>query len=181
MCTRHSAQKVVVSVKAVGGLALGALDLGLLQLPRYCADYAFGDTILQIEDVLDAAVKMICPEMHASGSIDQLSRDAHALLVLAHAAFEHITNAKLPTHLFYIDCTVLVAKARIARDHKQPTDATQRRDDVLDDSVREIVLPRVIAHVLERQDGDRRLVREGRPYREHIEADKSIAAARDGN
>ena len=56
MCTRHSAQKVVVSVKAVGGLALGALDLGLLQLPRYCADYAFGDTILQIEDVLDAAV-----------------------------------------------------------------------------------------------------------------------------
>src|SRR5215469_8235751 len=65
MCTRHSAQKVVVSVKAVGGLALGALDLGLFQLPRDCADHAFGDTILQIEDVLDAAVKMICPEMHA--------------------------------------------------------------------------------------------------------------------
>src|SRR5262249_48661641 len=117
----------------------------------------------------------------ATGSIDQLSRDAHALSVLAHAAFEHITNAKLPTNLFYIDRTALVAKARIARDHKQPADATQRRDDVLDDSVREIVLSRVVAHVLERQDGDRRLVREGRPLREQFRADRSIAAAGKGN
>src|SRR5262249_9169556 len=66
VCARHAAQKVVVSVEAVGGLALGALDLGLLQLAGDCTDHAFGDAILQVEDVLDATVKMIRPEMHAS-------------------------------------------------------------------------------------------------------------------
>jgi hypothetical protein len=58
------------------------------------------------------------------------------------------------------DCAAFVGEARIACDHKQPMDMTKSSDDVLDDAIGEIVLSRLIAHVLKWQYGDRRLVRQ---------------------
>jgi hypothetical protein len=51
----ETAQIAIVSVEAVGALALGALDLGLLQPRRDCTDDAGGDEVLQIEDVVEIA------------------------------------------------------------------------------------------------------------------------------
>jgi hypothetical protein len=52
----------------------------------------------------------------------------------------------------------LVDETRIARDHEQPLDARQTRNDVFDHPVGEILLLGVAAHVLERQHRDGRLV-----------------------
>src|SRR5215472_1900424 len=53
------------------------------------------------------------------------------------------------------------SKARVAGDHKQPADAAQRCDNFLDHAVCEIFLLWVSAHILERQHGNRRIVRLG--------------------
>jgi hypothetical protein len=179
---RHPAQEIVVGVEALGRLARGPLDFGLLELRRDRADHARGHLILQIEDVFDAAVEMVGPQMRAGRNIDELRRDAHPLRQLAHAAFEHVAHAQLSTDLLHVHGPSLVGEARVARDHEQPADVTERGDDVLDHAVGEVVLPGVVAHVLEGQDGDRRLVRKRRLLMARInEANEAIAAARHGN
>ena len=80
---------------------------------------------------------------------------------LAHAAFQHVAHAQLAAHLLHVDRPALVGEARVARDDEQPADARQRRDDVLDHAVGEIVLLGVAAQVQERQDGDGGLVGKG--------------------
>ena len=155
---RHAAQIVVVGVEALGRLALGALDLRLLELWRDRADDALGHPVLQLEDVLERAVEAVGPEMGAGRRIDELAGDAHAVRGLAHAAFEHVAHAELAADLPHVDGAALVGEARIAGDHEQPANARQRGDDVLDHAVGEILLLGVAAHVLERQHGDRRLV-----------------------
>src|SRR5690348_17232408 len=46
----HPAKIVVVRVQASGRLALGAIDLGLLELWTYGADDTAGDAVLQLEN-----------------------------------------------------------------------------------------------------------------------------------
>ena len=162
----HAAQKIIVGVEALGRLALGPFDLGLLQLGRDGAHHARGHLILQIEDVRQLAVETVRPEMRARRSIDELPGDAHPVARLAHAAFEHVAHAELAPDLLHVHRPALVGEARIARDDEQPAQARQGGGDVFHHAVGEILLLGIAAHVLERQDGDRGLVREasaGRP------------------
>jgi hypothetical protein len=99
--------------------------------------------------------------MHASGRIDQLPGNAYPITAFAHRAFKHIPNPKLPPNLPYIDCLTFVGKARISCDHEQPANATQRGDDFLDHTIDEIFLFGIAAHVLEGQNRNRGLVRQG--------------------
>ena len=69
-------------------------------------------------------------------------------------------------HLLYIDGFALERKARIASDHEeQPFEPRQRRDDFLNHPIRKILLLGIDGHVLERQDCDGRLVRQGWRWR----------------
>ena len=114
--------------------------------------------------------------MRAGLCLDQVAGDAHPVAALAHAAFEHIADAEFAADLLHIDRLALVGEARIAGDDEEPADARQRGDDLLDHAVGEIFLLRVAAHVLERQDRDRRLVGERRaPVR------RSARRGRDGD
>jgi hypothetical protein len=99
--------------------------------------------------------------MRIAGRVDQLTGDAHSVAGFAHRAFEDISDAKLAPDLLHIDRLALVRKTRIAGDDKQPADARQRSDDLLDHPVDEIFLLRVAAHIGEGQYSDRRLVGEG--------------------
>ena len=85
--------------------------------------HALGHSILQIEDVLNAAVEMICPEMRAASAVDELRRDAHPLCCFAHATFEHIAHTQFTPDLLHVDGAALISEARIACDHEQPADA----------------------------------------------------------
>ena len=86
---------------------------------------------------------------------------AHAIAALAYRAFEHVTDPEFAADLLYVDRPALVGEARIAGDDEQPANAAQRGDDVLHHPISEILLLRIAAHVLERQDGNRGFVRQG--------------------
>jgi hypothetical protein len=96
--------------------------------------------------------------MCSGRGFDQLRRDAHPVTRLAHASLQHIAHAEFPPDLPHIDGPAFVGEARIARDHEQPFDPRQAGDDVLDHAVGDILLLAIAAHVLERQDRDRRPV-----------------------
>jgi hypothetical protein len=96
--------------------------------------------------------------MGAARRIDQLAGDAHAAAGLADASLQHVAHAELAADLADVRRLALVGEARIARDHEQRLDAREAGDDVLDHAVGEVFLLRIAAHVLERQDGNRRLV-----------------------
>src|SRR5262249_45359553 len=117
---------------------------------------------LEVEDIFERAVEAVGPEMRTGCRVDQLPSDAHPLASLAHRAFEHVADAELTPDLLHIDRLALVGKGRIAGDDKEPTDARERGDDLLDHAVREIFLLRVATHIGERQDRDRRLVGQSR-------------------
>ena len=87
----------------------------------------------------------------AGDRVNQLRADAQPLAGPAHAAFEHIANAKLARHLPDVDGAALVDKGRVARDDEQPPDARQASNQVLGYAVSEVVLIRIAAHVVKRQ------------------------------
>ncbi len=109
--TGHAAQQVVVGIEPLGRLALGALDFGLFEFRRDRDDHARRDLVLQIENVLEATVEAIRPEMRAGRGIDQLSGDPHAVRRLAHAALQHIADAELAADLLHVDAAALVGEA----------------------------------------------------------------------
>src|SRR5215203_4907507 len=94
--------------------------------------------------------------MTAGGAIDQLARDPDTLAGLANAAFEDELYPQLGGNLLQFDRPALVGKAGIAAYHEQAADLGQVGDDVLGDAVREEFLAGIVAHVVERQYGDRR-------------------------
>src|SRR5262249_44957813 len=144
---------------------LGTLDLGLLQLRRDRPYDADSHLILQIENVLEIAFKALRPEMYACRGIHELTGDAHPARGFAHASFEDVAHAELTPDLLHVDRPALVSETRVSRDHEEPSHARERRDDLLDDAVCEIILLRVAAHVLEGKDCDGGFVgnHQGRP------------------
>ena len=95
--------------------------------------------------------------------VDELRRDADAVSGLAHAALEHIARAELPPGLAHVDVLALVGEARIARDDVEAGELRERGQDVVDESVGEELLLRIVAHVGERKHGDRRSSRSAAP------------------
>ena len=55
-------------------------------------DDRFGDLVLHGEHVGEAAIVTFRPEMAAGGNVIELGGDADAVAILAHAAFDHVTD-----------------------------------------------------------------------------------------
>src|SRR6516162_3023976 len=108
--------------------------------------------------------------MGAGGRIDKLAADAHPLPGPAHAALENIADTKLAADLLWVDGFSFIGECGIAGDDEKPAPFRQRSDDVLGDAVDEIFLLEIAAHVLKRQDGDRRPVAR-RPWRRRLRQD----------
>jgi len=104
--------------------------------------------------------------MGAGGRIDHLRGDAHPIATLAHRSFEHIAHTQFARHLLHSDCLALVGEGRVASDHKQPANAAQFGDNILNHAIGEIFLLGITTQVLEWQYRDRGLVRQGerRPF-----------------
>src|SRR6516165_5786633 len=98
--------------------------------------------------------------MRPARRIEKLGGYSNAVATAAQAAFEDIAHPQLAADLADVDGAALIGEARIARDHKEPLDAREPRDDFLDHAVGEIFLLRIAAQIGERQHGDRRLVRQ---------------------
>src|SRR5262245_15591127 len=160
-----AAQEVIIGIHVLRRLALGTIALGMLQLRRDGAHNARGHPILQLEDILNVAVKALCPKVRARRDVDELSRYAHSVCGLSHAAFEDVAYPQLATGLPHIHRPTLVGEAGVARDDKQRSKARQRRDDFFHHAVGEVFLFRVAAHVLKWQNGDGWLVRKRKARR----------------
>ena len=128
---------------------------GLFQVSRDRTDHARGHLILQLEDIIESAIETVGRDMRPGGRVDQLRGDAHSARCPAKAAFQHVAHAQVAADLPHVHCSVLVSKARVARDDEEPANARQCRDDVLQDAVGEVFLLRVTAQVHEWQDGNR--------------------------
>jgi len=118
------------------------------------------DLILQLENVVERGVEAVGPDVSAGRRVDQLPADTHPVGGFAHAAFEHVAHAELLRHLLHIDRLALVGKGGIAGDDKEPRQPGDRRRDLLDHAIDEIVLLGIAGQVLKGQDRQRRLVRE---------------------
>jgi len=92
--------------------------------------------------------------MRPAQRVDQLGGDAHSTACFAHRAFEDIADAELATDLLHIDRLALVGEARIAGDDEEPADAGERRDDLLNHAVGEVVLLRIGAQIGEGENRD---------------------------
>jgi hypothetical protein len=51
--------------------------------------------VLQLEDVVERAVKAVRPNVGSAGCVDQLASNAHRVRRLAHAPFEYIADAQI--------------------------------------------------------------------------------------
>src|ERR1700716_3898230 len=163
--TGQTAQIEGIGVETLGRLALGPLDLGFFHRWRDRPDNALSHLVLQIEDVAEPTINPVRPKMCPGGGIDELSRDAHPIGRFANAALQHVAHPKLAPDLLHIDGAPLVCEARVAGDDEQRLETGQCSDDVLHHPVGKIVLFWVAAHILEREHGDGRLVRERWRYR----------------
>src|SRR5919106_2851114 len=118
----------------------------------------FGDVILNGEDVLQLAVVLLGPDMLAGFGVDQLAGDADAAARRSDAALQDIANSEVPGDLPDIDGFALVNEARIPGDDEEPTQARQRRDDVLGHAVSEVILLGIATQIGEGQDRYGRLL-----------------------
>src|SRR5262252_10927768 len=95
------------------------------------------------------------PVATSGGNVVELHGDAHAVATFAHAALDHIADAKLRGDLLHVDGLALVDERRVARDHEEPAQLGQCSGDVLADAVGEILLLRIVAHIDEGKHSDR--------------------------
>src|SRR5262249_33589270 len=124
---------------------------------------------------------MLGPQMCAIRCIDELRGDAHPIRSPAYASFEEIAHAQFAADLLHVERSTFVGAAVIPVDDEQPSEAAQCRDNVFDNAVGEILLLRIVAHVLEWQNSDRRLIGKGRAGRSIRQAYDPIAPARNGD
>jgi hypothetical protein len=108
------------------------------------------------EDVIEAAIVAVGPEMSAGAAVDQLDGDAQAIAGLAHAAFEDMADVQFARRGADFDHPALVGEDGIAGDDEERGHPRQVRDDVFGQAVGEIFLLGIAADVGERQHGDGR-------------------------
>src|SRR6185437_16251755 len=125
-------------------------------------DDRFSDLVLHSEYVGDAAVVALGPDMAAGGDVVELGGDAHAVAGLAHAAFDHVTDAEFLGDLLHVHGFALVDEGRVARDHEEPAQLGQCGDNVFADAIGEVFLFRFSAHVGEGKHGDGWTVGQGK-------------------
>src|SRR5262245_33341491 len=92
-------------------------------------------TILDREYLLDLAVETLAQQLLPTRRVRQMDRDADAALILANAALQNITHAKLGTDLPRISIAPPITECGAARDHEQPRQPTERGGDFLYHSV----------------------------------------------
>ena len=103
---------------------------------------------------LQRPVIALGPQVTAGGGIDQLRRDPHLVVSLAHTAFQHIPHAQLLAHVLHLHRFAFVGEGRVASDDKQAGELGEIGGEVLGDAVAEILLLGVVAHVDEGQHDD---------------------------
>ena len=151
---RPGAQHVVVGFEIFGRLGEHPPLFDLRHADRQGPGDLSGDLVLQGKDVRQRLVEAGRPK-HSSIRIDELRDHPHAVAGLADAAFDLIAHREIAGDLSGACGLALVGEDSVPRHHGQRGKPTQRVDDVLRQSIREILTSRIVALVQERENGDR--------------------------
>src|SRR5438445_143360 len=73
---------------------------------------------------------------------------------MAHASFQHMTNAELPANLADVHIFVLESKGSGSGHHEKAVNVRERVDNLLSDAVAEVLLILCLAKIEKRQNGD---------------------------
>src|SRR5881392_3950334 len=93
--------------------------------------------------------------MTVIGTIYQLRGNPYATGSFANAAFEHMAHIELTGDLSHIHLFAFEGERSVTRHHVQRRNVAQIGDDIFADSIAEIFLLGVAAHIRERQNADR--------------------------
>src|SRR5262245_39740920 len=110
-------------------------------------DDGAGHLVLDREDILELPIVALGPAMCAGQGIDELHRDTNPITTAANASFQDVTHAEFSAHLPHVDRLALVLEGGVAGDDKELRKPRQLRNDVFDDTIREILLLGIAAHV----------------------------------
>jgi hypothetical protein len=150
----------IVGVEAFRPFAQSPFDFGRSDGRLNRSHDAGGDLVLEIEQLLGNAIVVLGPEMVPIGRIDQLGRDAKAVACPPYAPFEEVPDAEFAADLLNADGSPLRRERRVPGDDEERPHPRQSRGDVLDDAIGEMLLLGVASDITERQNGDRRPVRQ---------------------
>ncbi len=148
------------------GAGIPRARLGIARFLRFaerhlqCRHDLLRDVVLDFEDIGKFPIVTLGPDVAAARSVNQLGGDPNPISGLANAAFESEPDAELAAYLRDVERLVLVDECRIARDDEQAGDLAEIGDDVLGDSITEILLISIAAHVVEGEHDDRWPVRQ---------------------
>jgi hypothetical protein len=87
--------------------------------------------------------------MHARGRVDELPADAQPVACLSDAAFENVTNPQFASNLLGVSRSPSVGKTGVPCDDKEAAKARQSGDNLLDNTICEILLVPIAAQILE--------------------------------
>ena len=163
-----TAQQAVIGWQAVGPLVCSHPDFGVFQPARNRGDDGLRQLVLNIEELLDAAIETLAPQMVAWYGVNQLGGDANPAAHCTDTAFDDVAHAEVTCDAADVKGLVAILKRRVPGNHEQRTGARQFGDDVFSDAIGEILLLRLAAHIGERQDGNRRLVGERQRWSGHF-------------
>ena len=111
--------------------------------------------VLDKEDVGHLAIEAIGPNLGAGLGVDELRRDAEAVVGAPDTALEYVARPQLAPEFGGVHGLALVLKGGVAREYAQVARRSrQRGHQVLSQTVTEILLVRVAAQV-ERRGGPR--------------------------
>ena len=115
---------------------------------------AAGDRVLSFREIGAISLKSVRPNVGASLGVDQLDIDADLVAGAPHAAFDDISNAKIPSDLLHVGGFAFIGERGIAGDHKAIRNPREIRRQIIGDRVGEVFLLRIIRQVHKRQDDD---------------------------
>ena len=145
-------QEQLVRVGVVGvALSTAALRVAE-QLHLQRSDDRQRDLVLQLEDIAHLAVVALGPHLIAVGGVDELHRDAQPVTGPPDAALEHAVDAKRLGDRRRFDRLALEREGRRARGDLQRVDLRQCVQQFFSQTVAEVLVVAIRAHVGEWQD-----------------------------
>src|SRR3989442_1968891 len=109
---------------------------------------------LNLKDILQFSIVVLCPEMAFLVRIDELDADSHLRSRLPHAPLQHRPDLELGAYLLYGSLAALVFHDRGPGNHREFRNLRNRGDELLCHPIGKILVIRVRADVGERQDRD---------------------------
>jgi hypothetical protein len=121
--------------------------LAFAKLHLQGGDNLLRDLILELKHIAEPPVVTLGPQMVPGGRINELRGDAHLVRRRAHAAFHHVPDAELPSHLLHLHRFVFVGESRGARHHLPPGLLGESRGELFGEAVTHMLFLGVIAEV----------------------------------